>query len=163
MKDSNQEKNFSFFDKQQIYEYNINDLKTINKPDMFFIIHENIRSLPKNIGNHVIFIKLLSGKISCIGISTTRLSYESPIDTFNIHSYSFHCKSRSSKRGGGVDIHVSKTYKFKERTDLSISYDGIFQYILVEIETANFVKTFIGVIYRPPEYSNLDLLMNIYK
>ena len=48
-------------------------------------------------------------------------------------------------------------YNFKERTDLSIFVDGIFDSIFVEIETANFEKTLIDVIYRPPEYSNLDV------
>ena len=41
-------------------------------------------------------------------------------DTFNIPNYSFLCKSRSSRRGGGVGIYVNKTYNYKERTDLSI-------------------------------------------
>ena len=49
------------------------------------------------------------------------------------------------------------TSNFKERTDLSIFDDGIFKSIFVEIETDNFVKTLIGLIYRPPEYSDLDL------
>ena len=48
-------------------------------------------------------------------------------------------------------------YNFKERTDLCIFDDGIFESIFVEVETNNFEKTFIGVIYRPPEYSNIDL------
>ena len=53
----------------------------------------------------------------------------SPIDTFNIPNCSFICKSRSSRRVGGVDIYVSNAYNFKERTDLSIFYDGIFESI----------------------------------
>ena len=48
-------------------------------------------------------------------------------------------------------------YNFNERTDLSIFDDGIFESIFVEIETDNFEQTLIGVIYRPPEYSNIDL------
>ena len=90
-------------------------------------------------------------------MSETWLSDVSPIDTFNIPNYSFLCKSRSSKRGGGVGIYVNKTYNYKEGTDLSIFDDGIFESIFVEIETNNFEKTLIGVIYRPPEYSNIDL------
>ena len=72
------------------------------------------------------------------------------IDTFNIPNYSFLSKSRSSKRWGGVGIYVNKTYNYKERTDWSIFYDGIFENNFVEIETNNFEKTLIGVIYRPP-------------
>ena len=90
-------------------------------------------------------------------MSETWLCDVSPIDTFNIPNYSFLCKSRSSKRGGGVGIYVNKTYNYKEGTDLCIFDDGIFESIFVEIETNNFEKTLIGVIYRPPEYSNIDL------
>ena len=146
MKDTDPDRNCSFFNKKQSYEYNINDFNTINKPDMFSIIHTNIRSLPKNFDNLVIFLKLLNRNLSCIGISETWLSDISPIDTFNIPNYSFLCKSRSSKRGGGIGIYVNKTYNYKERTDLRILYDGIFESIFVEIETNNFEKTLIGVI-----------------
>ena len=124
---------------------------------MFSMIHKNIRSLPMNFDNLVIFLKLLNRNLSCIGISETWLNDVSPIDTFNIPNYSFLCKSHSSKRGGGVGIYINKTYNYKERTDLSIFYNGIFESIFVEIETKNFEKTLIGVIYRPPEYSNIDL------
>ena len=157
MKDTDPDRNCSFFNKQQSYEYNINDFNTINKPDMFSIIHTNIRSLSKNFDNLVIFLKLLNRNLSCIGISETWLSDISPIDTFSIPNYYFLCKSRTSRRGGGVGIYVNKTYNYKERTDLSIFDDGIFESIFVEIETNNFEKTLIGVIYRPPEYSNIDL------
>ena len=157
MRDTDPDRNCSFFNKQQSYEYNINDFNTINKPDMFSMIHANIRSLPKNFDNLVIFLRLLNRNLSCIGISETWLSDISPIDAFNIPNYSFLCKSHSSKRGGGVGIYVNKTYNYKERTDLSIFYEGIFESIFVEIETNDFEKTLIGVIYRPPEYSNIYL------
>ena len=127
MKDTNPDRNYSFFNKQQSYEYNINDFNTMSKSYMFSMIHANITSLTKNIDNLVIFLKLLNRNLSCIGISETWLSDISPIDTFNIPSCSFLCKSHSSKQGGGVGIYVSKTYNFKERTDLSIFYDGIFE------------------------------------
>ena len=82
----------------------------------------------------------------------------SPVDTFNIPNFYFLCESHSSKRGGGAGIYVNNMYNFKVRTDLSIFYDGIFESTFVEIETDNFDETIIGVIYRPPEYSNIDLL-----
>ena len=69
--DTDPDRNCSFFNKQQSYEYNINDSNTITKPDMFSIIHVNIRSLPKNIDNLVIFLRLLNKNLSCIGISET--------------------------------------------------------------------------------------------
>ena len=60
MKDTDPDRNFSFFNKQQSYEYNINDFNTVSMPDMFSMIHTNIRSLPKNIDNLVIFLRLLN-------------------------------------------------------------------------------------------------------
>ena len=126
MKDTDPDRNCSLFSKQQSYEYNINDPNTSSKLDMFYIIHANTIRLPKNIDNLAIFLKLLIKNLSCMGISETWLSDISPIDTFNFPSYSFLCKSRSSKLEGGVGIYVNNTYNIKERTDLGISDDGIF-------------------------------------
>ena len=97
MMDTDPDRNCSFFNKQQSNEYDINDFNTINKPDMFSMIHANIRSLPKNFDNLVIFLRLLNSNLSCIGISETWLNDISPIDAFNIPNYSFLCKSRSSR------------------------------------------------------------------
>ena len=58
MKDTDPDRNCSFFNKQQSYEYNINDFNTMSKPDMFSIIYANITSLPKNFYKLVIFLKL---------------------------------------------------------------------------------------------------------
>ena len=124
---------------------------------MFYVIHGNIRSLPKNFDNLVIFLRLLNRNLSCIGISETWFNNISPIDTFNTPNYSFLCISCSSKRGGGVGIYVHNMYNSKERTDINIFDDGMFKSIFVEIETDNFEKTLIGATYHPPEYSNLDL------
>ena len=103
----------------------------MDKPDMFSFIHVNIRSLPMNFDNLVIFLGLLNRNLSCIGISETWLNDISPIDIFNIPSYSFLCKSRSSRQGGGVGIYVNNTYNLEERTDLSIFYEGIFESIFL--------------------------------
>ena len=56
MRDTDPDRNCSFFNKQQSYEYNINGFNTINMPDMFSMIHANIRSLPENFDNLVIFL-----------------------------------------------------------------------------------------------------------
>ena len=76
---------------------------------------------------------------------------------FDIPNYVFVHKSRKSKRGGGVGIYIKKSNKFKERTDLTIFEDGIFESIFIEIENINTVKTLIGVIYRPPNNANRDI------
>ena len=74
MRDTDPDRNCSFFNKQQSNEYDINDFNTISKPDMFSMIHANIRSLPKNFDNLVIFLRLLNSNLSCIGISETWLN-----------------------------------------------------------------------------------------
>ena len=89
MKDTDPDRNCSFFNKQQSYKYNINDFNTISKPDMFSIIHANIRNLTKNFDNRVIFLRLLNNNLSCITIlSETWLNEISPTDTFNIPNFS---------------------------------------------------------------------------
>ena len=52
---------------------------------------------------------------------------------FDIPNYVFVHKSRKSKRGGGVGIYIKNSNKFKERTDLTIFEDGIFESIFIEI------------------------------
>ena len=96
IKDTDPDIKCSFFNKQQSYDHNINNFNTMSKQDMFSIIHVNIKSLPKNFDNLVIFLKPLNRNLSCIGISETWLSDISPIGTSNIPSYSILCKSRSS-------------------------------------------------------------------
>ena len=75
----------------------------------------------------------------------------------DIPNYVFVNKSRKSKRGGGVGIYIKNSNKFKERTDLTIFEDGIFEYIFIEIENINSAKTLIGVIYRQPNQVSLDI------
>ena len=76
---------------------------------------------------------------------------------FDMTNYVFVHKSRKSKRGGGVGIYIKNSNKFKERTDLTIFEDGIFESIFIEIENINSVKTLIGVIYRPTNHANRDI------
>ena len=38
MKDTDPDRNCSFFNEQQNCEYNINDFNTMSKPDMFYIV-----------------------------------------------------------------------------------------------------------------------------
>ena len=76
---------------------------------------------------------------------------------FDIPNYGFVNKSRKSKRGGDVGIYIKNSNKFKERTDLTIFEDGIFESIFIEIENINSVKTLIGVIYQPHNNANRDI------
>ena len=69
MNNTDPDRNCTFFNKQQSYEYNVNDFNTMNKSDMFSMIHANIRSLPKNFENHIIFLRLLNRNLPCIEIS----------------------------------------------------------------------------------------------
>ena len=54
-------------------------------------------------------------------------------------------------------IYIKNSSKFKERTDLTIFEDGIFESIFIEIENINSAKTLIGVLYRPPNHANRDI------
>ena len=73
---------------------------------------------------------------------------------YSIPIYSFNIKSHNFIRGGGVYIHNG--YKFKDRIDLTIFADNMFESVYVEIENTNLVRTVIGVTYTP-EHFNLNV------
>ena len=73
------------------------------------------------------------------------MNTSSPINMLDIPFYVFTHKSRKSKKGGGVGIMINNSNKFKERTDLTIFEDGIFEFIF--IENINLPKTLISAMY----------------
>ena len=94
-------------------------------------MHTNVRSPSKNFTNLVTLLKLLDNELSCIGISETWLNTSLPNNMLHIPNYVSVNKSRKSKRGGGVGIYNKNSNKFKERTDLTIFEDGIFESIFI--------------------------------
>ena len=120
-------------------------------------MHANVRSHSKNLNNLVTLLRLLNNEISCIGIYKSWLNTSIPTNMFDIHNYVFFHKSRKPERGGGVGIYIKNSNKCKEKTDLTIFEDGMFETIFIEIENINSVKTLIGAIYRPPSHANRDI------
>ena len=122
-------------------------------------MHANVRSLSKNLNNLVTLLRLLNNEISCIGIYRSWLNTSIPTNMFDIHKYAFVHKSRKPERGGGVGISIKNANKYKEKTDLTIFEDGMFESIFIKVENINSVKTLIGAIYRPPNHANRDIFL----
>ena len=89
-----------------------------NKNKTFSSIHFNARSLPKHIDRLTQFLCGLNFEFDVFGISETWMKEKSPI--VQIPNYSFLCKGRQSKAGGGVGLYVKADLSFTVRDDLSI-------------------------------------------
>ena len=77
----------------------------------------------------------------------------------NITGYEFVGKHRTHKKGGGVGLLISKSVKFKMRTDLEvedINCENCF--VEIKLDSGNIV---VGSIYRPPNTNNKDFV-NLY-
>ena len=151
------DQNCSFLNKQKSYDSDIDEYNTLVKANMFSILHTNVTCPSKNFNDLVTLLKLIDNEFSCIGISQTWLNTSLPTNMLDIPNYVFVHKSRKSKRGGGVGIYIKNSNKSKERTDLTIFEDGIFESIFIELENMKSAKTLIGVIYRPSNHANLDI------
>ena len=122
-------------------------------------MNANVRSLSKNLNNLVTLQRLLINEISCIGINKSWLNTSIPTNIFDIHNYVFVHKSRKPERVVVVGIYIKNANKYKEKTDLTIFEDGMFESIFIKIENFNSVKTLIGAIYRPPNHANRDIFL----
>ena len=77
------------------------------------------------------FLCGLNFKFDVIGISETWIKEKSPI--VQIPNYSFLCKGRQSKAGGGVGLYVKAGLGFTVRDDLSID-EAVCDSLFVEIK-----------------------------
>ena len=62
-------------------------------------------------------------------------------------------------KSGGVRIYANNYNKFEERTDLTISEDGIIEYIFIVIENIKSAKIVIGVIHLTHYHANFDIFL----
>ena len=150
------DQNCYLFNKLKSYDPDIDEFNTLVKTDMFSIMQTNLRSISKDFNNLVTLLKHINNELSCIGIYVTWLNTSLPTNILHIPNYVLVHKSRMSKKGGGVGIYIKNSNEFKERTDLTIFEDGIFESIFIEIENISLDKTLIGVIYRSPDHISLD-------
>ena len=79
----------------------------------FSILHINARSLPKNFDNIIGFLASINNyPFSVIAISETWLSDNDYVDLYAIPGYTFVCKGRGVRKGGGVGIYIREGFEF---------------------------------------------------
>ena len=78
----------------------------------------------------------------------------------NFIGYDFVGKNRTHKRGGGVGLLISKSVKYRLRTDIEIDDTNCENcFVELKLDSGNIV---VGSIYRPPNMNNKDFI-NLYR
>ena len=152
--------NMGYMDTEQLNE------KLANKggKSVQSIMHINARSLVSNIDLVCSNIKLLKTQFSVICVSETWacLSTEQFI---SIPGYDCICRSRSSRRGGGLALYIDCDLDVvvKNRPDLDSPDATIYESLIVQLSQPNTaVKDIIvGVIYKPPN-TNVETYLNTF-
>ena len=133
----------------------------------FSMIQLNIRGISSKIGDlkYLIDKTFETGHPDCVLLCETWLCPNSP--PVNIAGYRFVHTDRINKKGGGVDILISDSTKFKERTDIVLENNDC-ESCFIEVQTRN-KPLIVGSIYRPPNssietfVSQLELLLKKIK
>ena len=126
------------------------------------MIHINIRSAKKNLGNFEAYLHLLDLKFKIIALTESWLQ-DSNWDLYNLPGYDVFDSHRSYKKGGGVAIYIDSMYISKRRTDLDI-FNDYCESIFIEIdrELVNMSRNVvIGVIYRVPNTDIASFIKSI--
>ena len=115
------------------------------------IVHSNICSSKKNLGDFTYYLENLNMPFTFIGICETWATQENQ-DLLNMPGYKHEHCIRSNKRGGGVSIYLLDTIQYKARKNVSFS-THMFESVFIEVDTLLFKSkrnVIIGEIYRPP-------------
>jgi hypothetical protein len=120
--------------------------------DSLSLLHQNIRSLPKNYLKFDTFLSTLSIEFNIIGLSETWLNQTNEA-YYDVPGYTSILKNRDKRKGGGVALLIKEHIRFTQRDDLTRSSDHI-ECLFVEIDKSIF-KTekdiIVGILYRPPD------------
>ena len=116
------------------------------------LLFHNIRSV-KGPG-----LELLEGELrrwqvqwDVVGLAETWLDEESEKNVA-VSGFGVVCASRSRMRGGGVALLIRDGLTYRERPDLGIFEEGLFESVFVEIIRGGGRRNdVIGVVYRPPQ------------
>jgi len=121
----------------------------INKcSDKLALLHHNIRSVPKNIDQLLMYISNVGVPFNIIALSETWLN-ESNKDLYGIPNYVSLHKCRHDKRGGGVSLFIHNTVDFKNRPDLNQFNESI-ESMFIELDGKSIGKqrnVIVGVIF----------------
>ena len=118
----------------------------LSKQD-FFILHFNVRSLPKNINKLDEFLNDFQRMPDAIAISETKLNSNN-VSKIKIPNYNF-LRSDSSTNAGSVGLYTKDTIKFSLRNDLKLNLQDC-EDLWLEVER-NKSNLIVAVVYRHPK------------
>ena len=127
----------------------LNDLSAVVKPK-FTAVHINVRSLSQHFQDMCNFIDSSAFAFDVIGLSEIWFTSHTDVNSFQIPGYTLISDNHTYSIDGGVALFVKSNFAFCIRNDLKI--DPIEN---IWIETQDMI---IGVIYKPPNFSNTDVL-----
>ena len=123
------------------------------------VLHINIHSIPSKLDELKELLSKLKQKnvtVDVILLCETFIT-DSNKDSCEIEGYKLFEEHRKNMTRGGVAIYVSKNLNFKDRSDLNVFQEGIFESCFVEI-TMKGKNVIIGEIYRVPGTNELDFI-----
>ena len=121
------------------------------KNECLSMLHQNIRSAPKNLKNLECFLSNLSIDFKFLGLSETWFK-DHNADLHAIAGYKAVHNYRKNKSGGGVSILIRDDIEFIIKPNLTVMTPEL-ETIFIEVkkgQAGNHKDMLIGVIYRPP-------------
>ena len=137
--------------------------ETIRANNYFSMVHLNIRSMAKNLGNFELYLKSLEFEFDIIGLSETWIKGQN-LDFSKIQGYRQEHVYRENRSGGGVSLFVKNIIDYKLRSDINILNDNL-EAVFIEINKTQFAtpnNIIIGTVYRPPN-TDIQLFMHHLK
>ncbi len=135
-----------------------------NSGQQLSILHINIHSIPSKLDNLKSLLNALRNKkimIDVILICETFIT-DNNKDSCEIEGYKLFEEHRKLITRGGVAVYVSKNIKFRDRSDLNIFEEGVFESCFIEI-TSRPKNIIIGEIYRVPGTNKQDFISKYEK
>ena len=132
-----------------------NDFPPVKK-EALFLLHQNMRSLDKNITNLESFLNCIQCKGSItptiIGVTETWLSSveQTKLKRISIPGYDFLYQNREKGIRGGVGMYIKNNFNYTERDDIHLS-QGESKWIETTVQGH---KLIIGVVYSSEKFRN---------
>ena len=115
----------------------------------FSILHLNIASLAKHIGELRYMLVSLDHPFDIIGLTETRLSNEIPISNVDIEGHQF-VHTPTPSQCGGAAIYIKNGHQYEIINDHSRTIDNVSESVFIEIKNSNGKNIIIGCMYRHP-------------
>ena len=132
-----------------------NDFSSVKEKDQFLLMHQNIRSIDKNIGPLQLFIEAQKQKNSSqpkiIAVTETWLSDDQlmKLQKYSIPGYEVEHSARKVGNRGGAGVYISDDLNYARRQDLDVSCS---ESVWIEIkQNKKLVKPIVvGILYSSP-------------